>query len=209
MRQQPKEQCSGYGSNQYPADEPFLFCGHPSLLHELKCADADRGVGIEAEDFKEREGDGWCRGNYCPTDNGQFASIDIATSDRKPAGNDRRDAEHKAEKHDDGQAIADAGLEFGRIEFLSCSVYGTKADTGCQQESGTEPVIGRTIRENLRTRESGIFLSLLHIMRAVFCFRLRKHRASEIVGLSFTATVRRRCAYWAQSAPPLLFRVEA
>ena len=32
MHQQDEEQCSGYGRNQQPADEPFLFCGeHGSL----------------------------------------------------------------------------------------------------------------------------------------------------------------------------------
>src|SRR5438067_13835617 len=82
----------------------------------LKIPDAHRTVRVEPEDFEERKYDCRSRRDDGPADNGHFALVHVAAPDGKAAVDDRGYAQHKAEHHDDRQAVAYAGFQVGGIE---------------------------------------------------------------------------------------------
>ncbi len=82
----------------------------------LEITHADRTVGIEAEDGVEGVNHCRSRGDDRAADDGHLALVNIAAPDGKPAVDDCRDTEDKAEHHDNGQAVADTRLEVGGTE---------------------------------------------------------------------------------------------
>ena len=106
----------------------------------LEIADANRAVGIEAEDFVEgidhRRG---CRDDRA-ADDGHLALVHIAAPDGEAAVDDGRDAEDESEHHDDGDAVADAGFQVGGTErrALGESGDGVEGEQGGHGEERTQ-----------------------------------------------------------------------
>ena len=109
----------------------------------LKVADADGAVGIEAEDFIE--GIDHCRSGRDDraADDGHLALVNVAAPDGKSAIDDGGDAEHKAEHHDYGQTVADAGFEIGGTKARPLSQGGQRVE-GKQGRDGEERTQPRT-----------------------------------------------------------------
>ena len=104
-------------------------------------ADTDRAVGIKAEDFVERE---HCRRSGRDdraADDGHLALVNIAAPDGEAAVDDSGDAEHKAEHHNDGKTVADAGPQVGGIEgrALGKSGNGIECEQGGNGEERAKP----------------------------------------------------------------------
>ena len=82
----------------------------------LKAADANRAVAVQPEDFVEgiyrRRG----RRDDRAAEDGHLALVHVAAPDGEAAVDDGGDAQHKAEHHDHGQTVADAGLQVGGVE---------------------------------------------------------------------------------------------
>ena len=98
---------------------------------ELKIPDANRGVGVQTENFEKRECDSGRCGDHCSADDRELARIHISAPNGESAGNDSSNAQHKAEKHDDRQTVTDTGFELRRTEFNARS----KRSEGIQNES--------------------------------------------------------------------------
>jgi len=104
-------------------------------------ADANGAVGIEAEDGVE--GIDHCRGRRDDraADDGHLTLVNVAATDGEAAIDDGGDAEDKAEHHDYGEAVADAGLEVGGTERggLRPSRDGVKGEDGGGHEERRQP----------------------------------------------------------------------
>src|SRR5881392_744589 len=90
--------------------------GSGGLRRESEIADANGAVRVEAEDLVKGKDDRRCSRDDRAADNAHLALVNIAATDGEPAVDDRRNAEDKAEHHDYGKAVADAGLEVGGVE---------------------------------------------------------------------------------------------
>ena len=86
------------------------------LSGRLEIADADRAVGIEAEDFVEREHCRRSRRDDRAADDGHLALVNVAATDGEAAIDDGGDAKHKPEHHDYGETVADARSQIGGTE---------------------------------------------------------------------------------------------
>lgn len=100
----------------------------------LKIADPDRAVGIKTEDYVEGIDHGGSRSDNRSADDGHLALIHVAAPDGKAAIDHCGNAEHEAEHHDDGQAVADAGFEVGGIESRPLG----KGRDGVEREQGRD-----------------------------------------------------------------------
>src|SRR6266511_5722421 len=94
--------------------------GDSGGLRESEIADANGAVRVEAEYFVKGKDDRRSSRDDRAADNAHFALVNIAATDGEPAVNNRRNAEDKAEHHDYGKAVADAGLEIGGVETAAC-----------------------------------------------------------------------------------------
>src|SRR5438876_4152868 len=86
------------------------------MRRDSEIPDADSAVRVEAEDFVESKDDRRRSRNDRAADDAHLALVNIAAPDGEPAIDDGRNAEDEAEHHDDGKAVADAGLEVRGIE---------------------------------------------------------------------------------------------
>src|SRR5439155_20919789 len=90
----------------FESDAAFVSLKRSSVfmavcLKELKIPDANRAVRVQSEDFVECKDNCRCRRNDGPADDGHFALVHVAAADGKAAVDDRSNAQHKAEHHDD------------------------------------------------------------------------------------------------------------
>jgi hypothetical protein len=113
-----------------------------SVLVRSEVADTDCAVGIEAEDFVEREHRRRSSGDDRAADDGHLALVNIAAPDGEPAVDDGGDPKDKAEHHNHGETVADAGLEVGGVErrALGKSGDGVKREHGREGEERTKPL---------------------------------------------------------------------
>ena len=82
----------------------------------LETADTNCAVCVQSEDFVKGEHRRRCCRDDGAADDGHFALVHIAATDGEPAVDDGGDPKDKAEHHDYGQTVADAGLEVGGVE---------------------------------------------------------------------------------------------
>src|SRR5437764_13656385 len=90
------------------------------MRRDSEIPDADSAVRVEAEDFVESKDDRRSSSDDRAADNAHLALVNIAAPDGEPAIDDGRNAEDKAEHHDDGKTVADAGLEVRGVETAAC-----------------------------------------------------------------------------------------
>src|SRR5439155_3542154 len=90
--------------------------GSGGVRRESEIADANGAVRVEAEDFVKGKDDRRRSRDDRAADDAHLALVNIAAPDGEPAIDDGRNAEDEAEHHDDGKAVADAGLEVRGIE---------------------------------------------------------------------------------------------
>ena len=107
----------------------------------LERADADRAVGVEAEDGVEGIDHRRSRRDDRAADDGHLALVNVAAPDGEAAIDDGGDAEDEAEHHDDGETVADAGLEVGGTErrALGKSGDGVEGEQGGHGEERAQP----------------------------------------------------------------------
>ncbi len=109
----------GVGRGVGVGESQFVFRAHGLArvrLFGLEVADADRAVRVEAEDFVEGKDGCRCSRDDRAADDGHLALVNIPAADGEAAVDDGGDAKHKAEHHDYGQTVADAGFQVGGIE---------------------------------------------------------------------------------------------
>lgn len=104
-------------------------------------ANTHRAVGIKAKDFVEGEHRRRSCGNDRAADDGHLALVNIAAPDGKAAVDDSGDPKDKAEHHDYGETVADAGFQVGGIErrALGKSGDGVEREQGGDGEERTKP----------------------------------------------------------------------
>jgi hypothetical protein len=90
----------------------ILVAGHACS----ESADADRAVGIEAEDFVEGIDHGGRSRDDRTADDGHLALVNVAAPNGEATVDDSGDAEDEAKHHDDGETVADAGFQVGGTE---------------------------------------------------------------------------------------------
>ena len=83
-------------------------------------------------------------------DDTHLALVNIAAPDGEPAIDDSRNAEDEAEHHDDGEAVADAGLEVGGIEAGAAARLCERGN-GVENENRGDIKDGGTPRTNFRS----------------------------------------------------------
>jgi len=144
-----------------------------------EAADANGAVGIEAEDFEEGENDGRSSRDDCAANDGHLALVNVATPDGKAAVDDARNAEHETEHHDDGEAVADAGLEVGGTE--RCALRESGAGIECeeggsrQQRGKPRANFGTDVFDHFHKRCVFVFLSSF----SDFCAESREHNLTS------------------------------
>ena len=90
------------------------------MRRDSEIPDTDSAVRVEAEGFVEGKDDCRSSGDDRPADDAHLALVNIAASDGEPAIDDGRNAEDEGEHHDNGKAVADAGLEVRGVETAAC-----------------------------------------------------------------------------------------
>jgi hypothetical protein len=117
----------------------WRFGGIVGGLASSEVADADGAVRVEAEDFVKGEYRGRGGGDDRAAEDRHLALVHVTSPNGKAAIDNRKDAEDEPEHHDDGQAVADAGLELGGAERLSGSREGVERDHGDSHEERRQP----------------------------------------------------------------------
>jgi hypothetical protein len=111
------------------------------LLGWLEIADADRAVGIDAEDGVEGIDHRRGRRDDETADDGHLALVNVTAPDGETAVDDARDAQDEAEHHDDGETVADARSQVGGTEgrALGKSGDGVECEQGGNGEERAKP----------------------------------------------------------------------
>ena len=111
-----------------------------SAFASVKAADPDGAAGVETEDFVEGIDHRRGRRDDRAAEDGHLALIHVAAPDGEAAVDDREDAQDETEHHDDGQAVADAGLEGGGIKAgaLGESGHDVEREQGRDGEQGAQ-----------------------------------------------------------------------
>ena len=131
------------------------------VLAGSEIADANAAVRVDAEDFVERKDDRRRSRDDRAADDGNLALVNVAAPNGEAAIDDARNAKHKTEHHDYGEAVADAGLEVGGVEprALREGRHGVEGEDGGDHEERWQP----------RVDFGCNFLCELHSVY-VFCF---------------------------------------
>ena len=107
----------------------------------LKAANTDGTVGVVAKDLVKGKNDRRGRRDDRAADDGHLALVHVAAPDGEAAIDDGGDAEDKAEHHDHGETVADAGFQVGGIEggALGVGGDGVEGEDGGDHEERGQP----------------------------------------------------------------------